>query len=69
MPPGSSSCVRSLASFAFAVIFAIALLVLRILVIVTAFVGIGRIDITFGKVQMLEHRLGQRSKGALIVQR
>ena len=58
-----------LASFAFAVIFAVALLVLRILCIVAAFVGIGRIDITFGKVQMLQHGLSQRGKGALIIQR
>ena len=44
-----------LASFAFAIIVAVAVLVLAVLGIIAAFIRIGRFDVAFGQVQMLEH--------------
>ena len=57
-----------LASFTFALVFAVAVLVLAVIGVITTFVGIGRIHIAFGEVQMLQHRLRQRGKVPLIIQ-
>ena len=58
-----------LTGFTFAVILAVATLVLRVFGILAALVGVGRVDIAFGEVEMLEHRLRQRGKGVLVVER
>ena len=58
-----------LASFAFAIIVAVAVLVLAVLGILAAFIRIGRIDVAFCQVQMLEHGLRERGKCTLIVKR
>ena len=63
-----SACF-GLASFAFAIIVAVAILVLAVFGIVAAFIRIGRVDVALGQVQMLQHRLRKRCKCTLIVKR
>ena len=58
-----------LAGFALTFIIAFAVLFLFVVGIFTTLIGIRWIDIAIGQVQMLQHRLGQRGKGRLVIER
>ena len=47
-----------LTGFAFALVFAFAILLLIVVGILAAFIGVRRVDIAFGQIEMLKHRLG-----------
>ena len=58
-----------LSGFAPALVFAFAVLFLFLLGFIAAFIGIIGLNLAFGKIEMLEHRLRERGKGDLIVER